>query len=74
MRRKRLFELAHDLGPARSGRQMPAVSPDAQAGDERVDQILFERAGDLRARNQLGLPFGKVTGIRMQLPEGGPRG
>jgi hypothetical protein len=49
---------------------MPAVSPDAQASDERVNQILFERAGDLRVRNQLGLLLGKATGVCMQLPKG----
>jgi hypothetical protein len=71
MRRERLFELAHYLGPAAPGRQIPAVSPDAQAGDERADQLLFERAGDLRVRKQRGLLLDKATGIRMQPSKAG---
>src|SRR5215469_15880310 len=38
-----------------------------KAGDQGVDKVLFERPGNLRVNNEVGLGFGEAAGLYMQV-------
>jgi hypothetical protein len=51
------FELPHDISPSAYGRLILVVNSPFKATDKRVDEIMLQRAADLRVSYQLRLLF-----------------